>query len=121
MSYSTADDLDVDVTAIDGELRFFPSDNTRISGNVGYGNFDAGAGVDDNFWSLGVGGEFQFDAYPVSLFAGYQRTSFDEADLESDAINVGVRWNFGGTLFDRDRSGANLGGTRGVVSRLFAL
>jgi hypothetical protein len=121
VSYSTADDLDVDTTAIDGEVRFFPSDNTRLSANVGFGNFDAGGGADDNFVSLGVGGEYQFDAYPVSLFAGYQRTSFDEADVESDSLNVGVRWNFGGSLFDRDRSGANLSAPRGVASRLLGL
>lgn len=109
ISYSQADDADLDVTGVDVGVRHFITDNFALDGGVGYANADAGGGADADIIALNVGAEYQFDAYPVSIFGGYQRTDVDDFDLEGNSFTVGVRYNFGGTLFDRDRSGASLG------------
>ncbi|PZO51197.1 MAG: hypothetical protein DCF16_11670 [Alphaproteobacteria bacterium] len=56
--------------------------------------------------SIGINGEYQFAAMPISVYGGYSTTDFDGVDAET--LSIGVRHNFGGTLFDRDRSGAGL-------------
>lgn len=57
---------------------------------------------------------------PISIFGGYQRSEVDEANIEVDSLGIGVRYNWGGTLFDRDRSGAGLRRRAGVFGRLLS-
>jgi hypothetical protein len=122
VSYSSAD-LDIvtdDVTSwgVDGEARFFLTDNFRVGVNAGWGNLDAGGGSDDDFTTLGADAEWQFTSAPISIFAGYNHS--DAGDFEADAWGVGARWNFGGqSLIERDRHGPNLRTSRGGFSRLF--
>ena len=74
---------------------------------------------DENLWTASLGGEYQFASTPVSLYAGYAHTKFDEADIAADQFTVGVRYNFGGqTLKGRDRSGASFGGASTVFGGL---
>ncbi|HVZ99929.1 MAG TPA: outer membrane beta-barrel protein [Caulobacterales bacterium] len=112
LAYSDSSDFDTTAWNLNGEARYFLNDNLRIDGNIGLGTVDFGAGNDDNdAWSAGVGGEFQFASVPISVFGGYEHYNLDVGggpDLENDALTIGARWNFGGTLRDRDRSGANL-------------
>lgn len=119
VSYSEADDSDLEVTGIDLGARHFITDNFAIDGGVGFANAEAGGG-DADVVALNLGAEYQFDAYPISVFGGYQRAEVDDFDVESDALTIGVRYNFGGTLFDRDRSGASLGRGAGA-GRLLGL
>lgn len=114
--YASADDSDADIYGVDGQVRYFLNDNFRIQGALGYAKVEAGP-ADDNVWSAGVGGEFQFAELPVSLFAGYAHSEFDDADVSSDAFTIGVRYNFGGSLKDRDRKGASLAGLSSLASR----
>jgi hypothetical protein len=107
LSYSEADDFDGELTAVDLGATHFINDNFSVGGNVGFGNLDIGAG-DDDILALGVNTEYQFSSLPISLFAGYQHAAFDDSDIDTDQVNVGVRYNFGGTLFERNRSGASL-------------
>jgi hypothetical protein len=114
--YANADDSDADIWGVDGQVRYFLTDNFRIQGSLGWANVEAGA-VDDNAWSAGVGGEYQFASLPVSVFGGYTHAELDDANFDSDAFTVGVRYNFGGTLKDRDRTGASLAGLSSLASR----
>lgn len=115
--YANADDSDADIWGVDGQVRYFLSDNFRIQGALGWAKVEAGA-FDDNVWSAGVGGEYQFAALPVSVHAGYSHSEFNDANISSDAFTVGVRYNFGGTLKDRDRTGASLAGLSSLASRV---
>ena len=108
VSYSEADDVDLEVTGVDVGARHFITDNFAVDGNVGFAN--AETSFDDaDVITLGLGAEYQLEALPVSFFGGYQRADADDLDLTSDSFTLGVRYNWGGTLFDRDRSGASLG------------
>lgn len=118
--YSNADDTDTTAWSIDGEARFFLTDNFRVGVNAGWGSIDAGSGGDADVTSLGANAEWQFDNTPFSVFVGYNHTDADV--IESDAWGLGARWNFGSSsLIDRDRHGANLRSTTGIFSRLLGL
>jgi hypothetical protein len=116
--YGRIDELDeADFFAGRGEARFFATDNLRFDVNGGITRID-GDGGEVDFVNYGAGVEYKFDANPLSLFANVDRVEFDESgvDLTSNTLFVGVRYNFGGgTLKDRDRSGARFA----PASRLF--
>ncbi len=102
ISYSDSEDLDAQITALDVGATHFVTDNFSFGGNFAIGDIEGGS----EFWSAGLGTEFQFSSAPISLFGGYTHTDFDGTDV--DALTVGVRYNWGGSLFERDRSGASL-------------
>lgn len=102
--YASNDDNDVDGYGVNAQARYFVQDNFRLQGNLGWASVDAGAGDDDAF-IYGVGGEYQFSALPISVAAGYNRIDADAA--EADTLSLAVRYNWGGTLRDRDRNGAS--------------
>jgi hypothetical protein len=111
--YGKIDDADVDYWSVGGEARYFVSDNFRLQGNLGWARVN-GFGGDADLWSAGVGGEYQFDKAPVSVYANYAHTELNDADLKADTFTVGVRYAFGGTtLKSRDRSGASFTGLTG--------
>lgn len=109
VAYVNNDDADADGYRINAEARVFPTDNFRLQGGLGWGTFDTALG-DTDVWSYGVGGEYQFDRFPVSIALNYAHSEIDDVDVESDAVSVAVRYNWGGTLFDRDRRGASQAG-----------
>jgi len=102
LSWSDSEDLDTSLTALDLGVTHFVTDNFSVGGTAGFGEVDGGS----EFSSFGLGGEYQFASFPVSLYGGWNTTDFD--GFEADALTLGVRYNFGGTLLDRDRSGASL-------------
>ncbi|MBC7769463.1 MAG: hypothetical protein H7124_11815 [Phycisphaerales bacterium] len=104
--YANNDDADADGYGINTQARFFVHDNFRIQGNLGFASIDAGAGDDDAF-SYGLGTEYQFAAIPISIGASWNHVNLDDADVESDTLVGVVRYNWGGTLRDRDRNGAS--------------
>jgi hypothetical protein len=117
VGYANADDADADIWGVDVEGRVFASDNFRLDGKLGWATIDAG-GAEDDVLSLGVGAEYQFTAAPVSLRAGYTRSELDEADITSDAFTVGIRYNWGGSLKDRDENGPSFAGLSSLTSAL---
>jgi hypothetical protein len=114
-------DTETDLWGVNGEARYFVNDNLRLEAGLGwsYLNVDAAPGdVDDDAISYNLGAEWQFSGAPISLLAGWSQTESDESEIENSALTVGARWNFGGgTLKDRDRTGASLAG----LSRVGAL
>jgi hypothetical protein len=61
-----------------------------------------------------VGGEYEFAAVPVSIGAHYNHFEFDDADVDGNVWSVSLRYNFGGSLKDRDRNGASQASITGV-------
>jgi hypothetical protein len=97
---------DIRVIHLDGQARHFLSPNFSFQGNLGYGDIDASGGGGSDYWSGGLGAEFQFTGAPISIHGGWQHYDFDGGEL--DAVGIGARWLFGGgTLLDRSRSGAS--------------
>ena len=108
------DDADIDGYGVNVEGRYFIQDNFRVDANIGYGQIDTGAAGDDDVMVYGVGGEYQLAEFPVSFTAGYHTTDSDFGD--ADVWSIGVRYNWGGTLRDRDRSGASQASLTGLGS-----
>jgi hypothetical protein len=116
LSYSGTSDTpaDFNTTQIDGEARFFGTDNFSFQGNLGYGNVD-GSGSSGNYWTYGVGAEYQFDAAPISIYGGWQGVNIDGGG-DFNGWSIGIRYNWGGTLLQRNRSGAGLSSPHGFLA-----
>ena len=117
VGYANADDTDIDAIGVDAEARFFVTDNFRLNGKLGYANLD-GPGGDDDLLSAGVSAEYQLSATPISFTAGYAHSEFDTADISSDAFSVGIRYNWGGSLKDRDTNGPSFAGLSSLTGAL---
>jgi hypothetical protein len=107
ISYSEGEDLDAELLAADLGLTHFVTDNFSFGGGLGFGQIE-GAGGDDDVVSYGLGAEYLFASVPVSIFGGWQHAEIDDLDSDSDTLGVGVRYNWGGSLLDRNRNGASL-------------
>lgn len=121
-TYLTADDIGVDGWSLNADGRYFINDNLRVNAGLGYLTLDAD-GIDVSGWTFGLGGEYQFAAAPVSVFGGWNRLDITDvegfdADVTADTISIGIRWNFGGSLKTRDRSGASLSGIERIAGGL---
>ncbi|MBX3428502.1 MAG: porin [Hyphomonadaceae bacterium] len=95
--------VDLDSWNFDVGLNYYFTDNFRVSGNVGTGNLDAGGGADFDTTTWGINAEWQLSSTPVSFTAGYSSLDADTFG-DFDTFKVGVRWNWGGTLRDRDNT-----------------
>lgn len=115
VSYASSEFItDIDQWAVDAEVRHFVTDNFSIQGNVGYANADGDGGSIDGT-TYGVGAEWQLSTVPISIHGGWQQIDVDGNNASS--LGVGVRWNWGGTLLERNRSGAGLGAPNGFFER----
>lgn len=112
IGYASNDDVDTDGYGLNAEARIFPSDNFRLQAAAGIAKVDL-AGVDDDVISFGLGGEYQFGEAPFSLALNWDRSEISDADITADTLTIGLRYNFGGTLRDRDRTGASQAGLVG--------
>lgn len=115
--YANADDSDADIYGVDVEGRYFVSDNFRIAGKASYANVDVKP-TDADVWALGIDAEYQFASAPVSVRAGYRHSEFDDADADSDAFTVGIRYNWSPSLKDRDQNGPSFAGLSSLSSVL---
>jgi outer membrane protein W len=93
--------VDLDSWNADIGLNYYFTDNFRVSGTLGTGNLDAGGGADFDTSSYGVSAEWQLSSTPISFTAGYSTIDTDVFG-EFETLKVGVRWNWGGTLRERD-------------------
>ncbi len=123
LSYSQLSDFlfvtDVTVTQLNGEAKFFQTENLSFALSAGLGQADSDFG-DSNFYSFGGGAEWQLAAAPVSLFADVRTIgSSDDSTETSTGWRIGARMNFGGSLLDRNRSGAGLSQPGGYLDLLF--
>lgn len=97
------------ITMLEAEYRHFVTDNLSIHGGLGIGQGEIGTS-DPDAWSGEIGAEYQFEAAPISVFGLYRHNNLDfgTGELDVDALSVGVRYNWGGTLMERNRRGAGL-------------
>jgi hypothetical protein len=122
LSYSQVQDFifvgDVSTTALEGEARFFQTDNFSVNLNAGLGNVEyQDFNVDFDYWTVGGGIEWQLQSMPISVFADAH--SFQSADASDNTKwQIGVRYNWGGTLLERNRSGASLSQPHGFLDAL---
>jgi hypothetical protein len=107
LSFSEGDDADAELTAVDLGLTHFATDNFSFGGGLGFGSIDDGTDNADVL-TYGLGAEYQFTSFPISVFGGWQHAEIDDIDADSDTLGIGVRYNFSGSLFERNRSGASL-------------
>ncbi len=105
--YANNDDADADGYGVNAQARYFVHDNFRLQGNLGWATVDAGGAGDDDVFSYGLGGEYQFASIPVSIGAGWNHFEGDDSGVEADTLSIGIRYNWGGSLRDRDRNGAS--------------
>ena len=98
--------VDADTWNLDVGFDFYANPNLRFGGTLGAGNLEA-VGTDFETWTGGLDAEWAPFAAPVSFTLGWTHFDLDDAFLggiESDNVSVGVRWNFGGSLQDRDNA-----------------
>lgn len=106
IAYGSNDDADADGYGLNTEARFFPTENFRLQGRLGWSTVDI-AGFDEDFLSYGVGGEYQLSEMPISFALNWDTVDTDTLGFDVDTLTFGVRYNWGGTLRDRDRTGAS--------------
>ncbi|NJC42754.1 hypothetical protein GGQ87_003049 [Brevundimonas alba] len=120
VAFSTMESADaISATA---DVAFYPMANLRLNAGLGGGQIEF-TGSNAEFYSGGVGAEYQFAGTPVSLYTAYDHTTVDDADLDIDSVSFGLRFSFGSDgLQAREQSGADLtrtvGGLAGVLSGL---
>jgi len=120
--YEKSDDLKADAWGANVEGRIFATDNLRIDVRGGYASVNPNVGSNIDVWDAGVGAEYQFASLPVSIGARYDHLDSDKNTFNSeDVVSATIRWNWGGTLKDRDRHGASQSGltTIGGLTGIF--
>lgn len=108
--------------------RYFVSPDFVVGVHAGYMDgdttFHEDSSLSEDFqapglFTVGVGGEYKVPGQPVTVTLNYEHgdssthvtdnEGLDEhLKLIGDDVSVGVRWNFGGSLLERDRHGASL-------------
>jgi len=121
LSHSIWDGPDYAITMLEGEYRHFLSDNFTVHVGLGVGQGDIGAS-DPDLWGGEIGAEYMFAGAPVSVFGGYRYSNLDfgVGEIEVDALSVGVRYNWSGSLRERSRSGAGLNRVLHVLDRFLS-
>jgi hypothetical protein len=115
IGYAKVDEFDVSGWGVNGEYRYFFTDNVRVDGSLGWASFDTPLG-DTEAWAAGLGAEFKQANSPLSVFGGWSYTEANELDVAANTFTLGLRYNFGGSLKERDRSGPSFDGANGILS-----
>lgn len=118
-SVSYSDFLQAEAWNAGVDAAYYPMEALRLNVGVGYSTVDGAFGGGDSLdtWTYGVGAEYRIAATPFSVFGSYESAQFDEIDVDVDTFKIGLRYNFGGSLQDQDRAGANIGrATRAPVN-----
>jgi hypothetical protein len=114
--YDDNNDADTTAWGVNVEGRIFATDNLRVDLAAGYDSVDLPGPGDADVWDAGVGAEYQFASVPVSIGARYTHV---DGDIDADVVTATVRYNFGGSLKDRDRTGASQASITGIGFGIF--
>lgn len=111
-------DIDLSATGVSVDGSYFFNENLAINALVAYG--DAEDGIDADWTTLGIGGEWRMANSPTSFTLGYRNTDFD-SDFDSDTWTIGVNFDLGtGSLRERASNGPSMNGARSLNSQLDA-
>lgn len=94
---------DIDTSSFDVGLNYYFTENFRIGGQYGFGNIDGGTSDADTS-NLRLNAEWQPWTTPVSFQLGYNSFDVDDSGESLDSWSIGARWNFGGSLRERDNT-----------------
>ncbi len=94
---------DIDTSFFDIGLNYYFTENFRVGGSYGFGNLDSGGG-DSDVSNLRFNAEWQPWTTPVSFTLGYNSFDVDGSSDSLDSWSIGARWNFGGSLRERDNA-----------------
>lgn len=109
----------LDYDNIDFNGAFYVTDNFVLGGTYAFGSLDNG-GSEVDTTNYGIDAEYQLSGAPISLLASWQHWEIDDVPVESEGFTIGARWNWGGTLKERD--GAGFRNTpSSVLERFFGL
>lgn len=109
-SVSYSDFLQAEAWNAGVDAAYYPMAALRLNAGVGYSTIDGAFGGQElTSWTYGLGAEYRVAATPYSVFGRYETTSYDDIDVDVDTFKFGFRYNFGGSLQDQDRAGANIG------------
>lgn len=93
--------VNVDTESVDVALVYYATPNIRLSVSGAMGELQSQADTT----VFAVGGEFQPWSAPVSITLDWSKYEADFVEAEADAVQIGVRWNFGATtLRERDNA-----------------
>lgn len=105
-------DDDIDLYGVNGEYRYYVTDNFRLDGRLGFQRATDGE-LDEDFLSYGVGGEWRPDSMPFGVIASVDRIDLQDFDASATSFQIGLRWTFGSAATLREYE------TEGVVFRQF--
>lgn len=97
------------------EARYYATDNLKLQASGGYSSTENLGGGRLQFFNAGAEAEFQPNGAPLSVLAAYEYGKIRHTPVTSHTFRLGVRYNFGGTLRERDQAG----GSVAPASRLF--
>lgn len=94
--------LDYDHVTLNGD--FYVTDNFVLGATYGFGSVDNGVSEADTT-NYNIDAEYQFGSAPFSIYASWQHWELNDAPVESEGFSIGGRWNWGGSLRERDSAG----------------
>jgi hypothetical protein len=96
---------DIDTSSFDIGLNYYFTENFRVGALYGFGKLEEGGGGEADTSNLRLNAEWQPWTTPVSFTFGYNRFDIDDGVGEgADSWSIGARWNFGGSLRERDNA-----------------
>jgi hypothetical protein len=97
--------FDIDTWNADIGLNHYFSDNLSVGASLGTGNYDGCVLGEFDANTYRINAEWQPWTTPVSFALGYNSFQADSgASFDSDTLSLGVRWNWGGSLRERDNA-----------------
>lgn len=116
VAYYTADEADVDVYGISGDVTYYVNENIAIDGGATIGQIDIDGLDEVDYYELRVRGRYGFREVPVTLGLELSYDEIDDVDADAFQIMATATWNFTtGTVIDRDRRGASREGARDII------
>lgn len=94
---------DVDTSFFDIGLNYYFTENLRVGASYGFGSLEQGSAEADTN-NLRLSAEWQPWTTPVSFTFGYNSFDADDGPAGLDTWSIGARWNFGGSLRERDNA-----------------
>jgi hypothetical protein len=115
------DEEESDLLAASAQFRAYPTPVFSLEGALAVGQFNSDvADVESSAWGVGATGEYQLEGSPFSFFLAGRYSAYEDAfGLDVASATAGVRINLGTrTLIERDRTGASMRGSQGIVELL---